>query len=245
MSEPLVRPSGDPRYRDPMFWARRTTRSGETIGTLSLDSRTALELGDQNAGLFVGGCNPLLVTEQIRRLRSTDSAAAWVVVAGSKEMALGLIHSCLDIPPRKNSAPPRKPVSADNLTVATPESLRWIDKPTDRPIAAILIHDMHCRVHLLRGTSPWQRDRGENDRPQHVATFRHRLVEGGSLAQPGWMPPLVLLTEKLVNAVETASAARAYGLDTWWFLAGKSFICGPSQHQSPAAELPPTPSHSE
>lgn len=227
------------RYHVPMLWARRITRSSQTIDTFSLDARTALELGDDNVGVFVGGCNPPAVIEQIKRLRSPDSAVGWVVVTSTKEMALALNHKILDVPTRKNAAPPRKPVSADNITVATPETLRSLSKPTDRPVAAILVHDMHCRIHLLRGDSPWQRDRGGNDRPQAIAEYRYRLAEGN------WMPPLFLLTEKPLISVETEPARRAYSLDTWWFLAGHSLICGVGSHQPAVAEPPPshTPSN--
>jgi hypothetical protein len=209
------------RYRHSWVRGRRITRLEEsTVSDFCLDAPTAWVLGLHNAGIFVGGCDPTAVEEQLKQLRHPDASAFWILVASTKVMALLLAQKLLELHKRANAAAPKKPVWRDNIVITTPEKLASIEIPDGQSVAAIVLEDMLCRVHLLRGDEPKGWNYESNDRPQHVVNFRSRLAEGM------WMPPLFLLTERPAKAVETAAIARAYCLDAWWFLDGRTFSCG-------------------
>ena len=104
------------------------------------------------------------------------------------------------------------------MVLCTPESLRHVRPDERRPVAAIIVLDMLCHIHLARGF-----ENGDfhvaNDRPQHVASFRN------SISRDGWSPPLIILTERLAKSVWTDTVARAYYLDALWFVDGRGLTC--------------------
>jgi hypothetical protein len=209
------------RYSESLVCGRRITRLEENpIGDVRLSAQTAWTLGTQSIGIFVGGCDPLFTEKQLSGLRQTKDEPTWVIVASSKNMALHLSQQILGVKVRANSAVPKKPVACDNLILATPETLRLIGNSEGRPIAGIILEDMRCWVHHLRGDTGFGRNRGTNDRPQRIVDFRN------SIAQGNWLPPFVLLTERPARTVETDAVARAYCLDAWWFVDGRTFSCG-------------------
>jgi hypothetical protein len=104
------------------------------------------------------------------------------------------------------------------MVLCTPESLRHVRPDERRPIAAILLIDMLCNVHLARGVENGD-FRVANDRPQHVARFRNSLSRGG------WAPPLIILSQRPAKSVWTDTVARAYCLDALWFVDGRGLAC--------------------
>jgi hypothetical protein len=74
-------------------------------------------------------------------------------------------------------------------------------------------------MYQARGGSDGWGHTYRNDRPQHVVNFR------ACLDQDGWMPPLLLLTEKLAKSVNTVEVARAFCLNAFHFIAGDLFDC--------------------
>jgi hypothetical protein len=199
---------------------RITRREESFLGLFRLTADTAWELGTANVGVFVGGTPALGKTiERLRRLESPGTAR-WVLVAATKKMAAVIARQWFQAESGSWVAPTRLtlPRYHMNLVLCTPESLRQVQPDERRPIAAIILIDMLCNVHLARGF-----ENGDfhvaNDRPQHVANFRNSLSRGG------WAPPLIILTRKPAKSVWTDTVAQAFGLDALWFVDGRGLTC--------------------
>ena len=211
-------------YDNAWIRGRRITRLEENeLGRFRLDSDTAWNLGSNNVGIFIGGRQSLGGTiELLRRLQEPTAKPRWVIVASSKNMAALIVHQWFLEPDRRRVSAKKLalPMINSNIILATPERLKGIEETQRHDVTGILIVDMRCHVHKLRGML-----RGKffvaNDRPQLVANFRN------SFLRDGWAPPLFLFTEKPAKSLNTSPIARAYCLDAWWFVDGKSLRCGP------------------
>jgi hypothetical protein len=200
---------------------RITRREESFLGVFRLTAETAWKLGTANVGVFAGGTPTLGKTiERLRRLES-PSASRWVLVAATRKMAAVIASGWLQADSDSWLDPTalNLPRYHMNLVLCTPESLRHVQSDERRPIAAIIVLDMLCNVHLARGGFENGDFHVANDRPQHVASFRNSLSRGG------WSPPLIILTERLAKSVRTDSVARAYCLDGLWFVDGRGLAC--------------------
>lgn len=209
-------------YASPCIRGRRITRMGEqSLGQIQLDASTAWELGKNNVGVFVGGCWSF--DDAIRRLTRLDAQEVrpcWVIVTASNQGATFVMQNWFHRGDASNVSDTRLnlPMRHNNVILATPETLRSIDRSAPDEVAGVILIDDDCIVYLARGGQPGQFSR--NDRPQHVANFRNQLM------QDGWAPPLFLLTIKPSKSVSTDSVARAFCLDAFWFVDGGSLSCG-------------------
>jgi len=231
------------RYPDAWIRGPRITRLEEKhLGRFELDAETANTLGTSNIGIFIGGCEPLGGTiEVIRGLQLAAPESRWVLVAATKKMAAVMIQRWFreGQVARVAVTTLKLPQVYGNVVLATPESLRKIDNHDRSNIAGIIVIDMLCHIHQARGMQNGA-FHVRNDRPQLVANFRNDVAVGS------WLPPIALLTQKPAKSVMTDNIARAYCLDAWWFVDGRSLRCGPrpqvardvAGHQRPGDDQP-------
>lgn len=226
------------RERYPEAWIRgaRITRSEErTIGHFRLDLQSAWELGTDNIGVFIGDCPDLAnIVERLQRLERRALTPRWVVIVASKKMAVLVIQQWFRSTDADNvdAATLQLPEVRSNIVLTTPESLGEISDANRQNVAGILLLDMLCHVHDARG----MRNRAfvvQHDRPQLIANFRN------DISHEGWLPPLILLTQKPAKSVSTTAVARAYCLNGWWFVDGRRLNtgCPPVSGQSNSSQI--------
>ena len=192
------------------------------LGWATLDSATADMLGREQLGWFVGN-HPGIdqAARQIARLDTNPAGGVWVVVPHSRQLACELFakwpHAdhVVEPPSSMNYA-----WRSRNVWFAIPEDLRHLlrlARDLESQIAGVIILDPDCIIYRARGgTDTWGHIHS-NDRPQHVVNFR------ASLSADGWQPPLLLLTNKPAKSITTDVVARAFCLNGFRFIAGKSF----------------------
>jgi hypothetical protein len=208
------------RYRDVLINGRRITRMEEsTIGTFHLSSQTAWALGTNNLGLFVGATDPLgQVIDQLKKLESSGASPRWIVIAATKVAAAVIAQRWITPSERRVAVTTLGlPRTRNNITLATPESLKRVSAEAASYVAGLLLVDMLCYVHRARNMPRRGRFVVRNDRPQMIADFRNALCISG------WVPPLILLTRERAKSVYTSNIARAYCLDGFWFVDGQTF----------------------
>jgi hypothetical protein len=83
----------------------------------------------------------------------------------------------------------------------------------------VIVYDPVCCVWKARGGTDRWGNEWRNDRPQHVVNFR------AGLDRDGWQPPLVVVTDVPLKAVDTDPVRRAYCLNAFRHVAGDSFAC--------------------
>ena len=206
-------------YRSASIRGQRISRLEEKVlGRFRLDEATAWELGSNHVGVFIGGCEGLgAIIEYLRQLEQPVAGERWIVVAATKKMA-GVITQrwCpSDQEVWVSAASLKLPKVLGSIILATPESLCKIDEADRNNVAGIVVVDTLCHIHGARGM---QRENFfvRNDRPQLVADFRN------SITHASWLPPLIFMARKRAKSVETHRIARAYCLEAWWFVDGKS-----------------------
>jgi hypothetical protein len=208
------------RYCRASIYGQRITRMEETgMGGLYLSGETAWILGTSNLGLFVGASPTLdVIVRELKKLGSSRPSPRWIVIAATKRMA-AVIAREWSTPTEDDFATkaPKLPTTCGNITLATPESLKKITGPGTHDVAAIILLDMLCHVHRARRMRTPGGFAVDNDRPQMIADFRN------SLLVEGWAPPLIIVTEEPARAVHADYVARAYCLDGFWFMDGKTF----------------------
>lgn len=217
---------GDPyselRTRCPaaVLRGRRIVRlTGSDLGRFQLDYATLYELGTANIGVLIGGSDS--GTTYVKRLcevRDLDLHGTIVMVTSSKQLA----DWCYAELSGSGGARQRPDVfEAGAVTLTTPERLRKLSPEVceARPVLAVTLLDPHCIVYKARGTGGygWV----GNDRPQHLARFRHdhRKAE--------WQPPLLLMTTNPAKSLNTNQMLAPYGLEAWWFVDAFSLRAGP------------------
>ncbi len=224
MTDEHVLPEVGELYQDAWIRGTRITRLEERrLGQFGLDVETAWMLGTNNTGVFVGGCPPLGGTiDVIRGLQKSSPESRWILVAATKKMAAVMIQRWLGEGQvlRVAVTTLKLPQSYGNIILTTPESLRKVEGDDHYGVAGMIVVDMLCHIHQARGMQ-----NGafvvRNDRPQLVANFRNSIAVGR------WLPPVIFLTQKPAKSVMTDNVARAYCLDAWCFVDGRSLRCGP------------------
>lgn len=202
------------RYHDIALSGHRITRWEETsMGSFRLCGETAWQLGTNNLGLFVGATTNLyLLIEILKALELSNSSPTWIVIAASMKMAEIIFERWIAAPTLRRvvSITLQLPQTRGNIILATPESLKKIPAGAASNVAALILVDMLCHVHLARQMP-------NSDRPQLIADFRNQLCADG------WAPPLIIVTQKPAKSVSTSNVARAYCLEGLWFIDGKTF----------------------
>ena len=87
-------------------------------------------------------------------------------------------------------------------------------------VAGIILLDLQCMVHRARGFNNGN-FRVCHDRPQLIVDFRSCLSVGQ------WAPPLIFLSQKPAKSVSTITMQRAYCLEAFHFVDGKTLRCRP------------------
>jgi hypothetical protein len=204
---------------------RLITRGEEQpLGWAKLDAATALALGRDQLGWFVGG-HPGIVAaaQQFGRLDSNPEGGVWIVVPLGRNLARELFSRW------PHTGCVTNLVGTDycawqsrKVWVAIPEDLKRI-LPRARSItpgvAGLIILDPPCLMHMARGgISSWG-NAHRSDRPQHIVNFR------AAFESDGWQPPVVLITERPAKSANTEAVARAFCLNGFRFIAGNAFGC--------------------
>ncbi|MDY3562688.1 hypothetical protein R5W23_004166 [Gemmata sp. JC673] len=196
----------------------------QTLGWATLDAATALEMGREQVGWFVGGHPGVArAAEQLGRLDSNPAGGVWIVAPHSRDLARDLFTKW-----PHQAYVTQRPQGASSVWcsrkvwVAIPEELDQLlprAPQAEAGVAGVIVLDPPCIIHKSRGgTDSWGHVH-RNDRPQHVVDFR------ASLLSDDWQPPLLLVTERPARAVETQAVARTYCLNAFRFVAGDSFAC--------------------
>ncbi len=211
------------RYPDAWLRGPRIARLGEfKVASFRLNADTAVFLGKQNIGIFIGGCFHWIETiSRLKALTTMGPGSRWIFVTPTERMA-GLIMRIFDNNVYDNQMDypsPKLPATQGNIVFTTPESLSAIEDGDRHDVSSIIIFDLMFNIHHARGTRK-KRFRHSVDRPQLLVNFRNEL------AIHTWLPPIILLTHKPARALTTDNALRAYCLDAWWFVDGRELKCG-------------------
>lgn len=206
-------------YPFPAIRCRRIVRTTERIlGDFHLDGRTALELGTESIGVFLGNCRALPdLIDQFQVLAESDLPGQIVIALATKATSEAFFNA-FSIEDARGPRPDSWTKGA--VTFTTPEKLRTIDETAlqGRPVLAVGLVDPRCRVHLARGR--WDDRYDRNDRPRHIARFRAAHVRGE------WRPPFLLFTSRRAKSVTTTQMLTAYSLDGWWYADGRRLRTG-------------------
>jgi hypothetical protein len=213
-------------YPSARFRGRRITRDEKmSLGRVQLDAVMAAVMDRDHFGWFVGNHarSASWTAAQFGRLDASPEGGTWVVVPHSRLLACELFGAwphtvhVADRPTSTNSA-----WRSRKVWFAIPEDLNHLlplAQSLTPGVAGVIILDPPCNMFKTRGgTDDWGRVH-TNDRPQHVVNFR------AALGKNGWQPPLLLLTEQRAMARSPLVVAKAFCLDTFWFVAGDSFGC--------------------
>ena len=209
-------------YPYPAIRATRITRMEETrLGRFLLDDTTALRLGAENTGVFVGGClSAEAIFEMLDQLAKTDIDGSWIILGSSKKVARSIYRWQTGY--LEQSPALQAPLYWRRGTgiFTTPEGLGRFKKDcaVTTSVAGIILIDTLCHVHKARGQTLDTRAFG--DRPQRIADFR---AEVGTI---DWLPPFFLFTTKPAKSVNTSTMLSPYCLDGWWFLDGQTVRTG-------------------
>jgi hypothetical protein len=141
-----------------------------------------------------------------------------MVIAATKKMAAVIAQKWITPSERLIAVTTlRLPETRNNITLATPESLKRISGGDRSCVAGLILIDTLCNVHLARSMPRRGRFVIHNDRPQLIADFRN------SLSTEGWAPPLIILTQQPAKSEWTSDIARTYCLEGFWFIDGQTF----------------------
>jgi len=230
-------------YPTPVIRGTRITRMEEReLGRFRLTAEIAQTLGEDNIGVFIGDCKTLdRVVDRVREIDQYDVGGRWIIVPSTRSSAAAVYQRWLDSIDVWDVDPKDVPSSwhGDNVIFCLPESLGQLtteltDEKVD--VAGIILLDFQCVVHKARGFNNGD-FRVRHDRPQLIVDFRSRLSIGN------WAPPLILISQKPAKSVSTNSMQRAYCLEAFRFIDGKTLRChrlpkSPVQPQRPAAGEP-------
>lgn len=225
MVEQSVNVAWQTRYPRPMIRVNRISRQGgQRLGRLKLDAETAIELGTDQVGLFVGGCQKLdRVVDRIREIDGHGDGGYWVVIAASKTQAADLYRlwhateDCWHI----NSTNCPDSWAGKNTLFCRIETLRDVlprCRDSESGVAGILVLDLDCTLHKQRGSNR-HGYRVPYDRPQLIVNFRAKLAVGA------WSPPLILFSRRPPMADPTDVIQRVYCLEALRFLDFNSMNC--------------------
>jgi hypothetical protein len=208
-------------YIQPVLVSQRITRMEETgIGRYWLDAKTAWNLGTEAIGLFVQNIRGVdAMHYQISRI--VDSDSTWVIVPSSREFLAqtymtfardGLVPQCRRSPESWN---------VGNLLFSGVEGLCRLSQIHSLwRLAGVILLDPLCHVYRARD---YRLSNGRNhDRVERVVQFRAENAVGD------WQPPLLLMTCQPAKSVPTEQAARAYCLNGWHFVDGRSLKFAPA-----------------
>lgn len=204
----------------------RISRIGEQdLGQFRLNTETATELAADNSGVFVGGFRSFdQILSRVRQLDESPVGGQWIVVPSTKKCSAAIRQRWLNDDSVSYIDPKKVPDiwCSEKATFCVPESLHELGRSLEHDgtkIAAIVLIDNYCRVHAARGFNNGN-FRVQHDRPQLIVNFRARLSDDG------WMPPLVIFTEKAAKSTPTLQMQRVYCLDTFVFVDGATLRCG-------------------
>jgi hypothetical protein len=211
------------RYSRPWIEGAKITRLEEKrLADFRLDAVTAWQLGRQNLGVFVGNCGSLDRTlDTVHGIVDRRATVSWILIVDEISTARYAICRWRQSSSEGRPAPiaVEPPYAYGNLIITTPERLKSARVSDCGNVAATIVLDTLCEMHKTwRGLSD-ARWTGRKDLPQLIANFRSKLAVGN------WVPPLVLLTDRSAKSVNSSAIARAFCLDGWWFLRGRSFRC--------------------
>lgn len=214
-------------YPTPVIRGTRITRMEERkLERLRMTSETARSLGEENIGVFIGYCTDLDYTVyQIRQIDRCKDGGCWIVIPSTRRFAAAVYQRWLDSADVWYVEPKKVPSSwrGEKTIFCLPEALADLSAMILKEsveIAGVLVLDMQCTVHKARGFNNGK-FRVCHDRPQLIADFRACLSQGN------WAPPLVFFSQRPAKSVSTDSMQRAYCLEAFQFVDGKTLKCGP------------------
>lgn len=196
------------------------------LGRFRLTPTMAQTLGEENIGLFIGGCQNLdRAVNRIREIDRQDEGGRWIIVPSTRKSAAAVYQRWLDSIDVWYVDPEEVPNiwHGDNVTFCLPESLAELTAPLkddEIDVAGIIVLDLECVVHRARGFNNGN-FRVRHDRPQLIVDFRSSLAIGR------WAPPLIFFSQKPAKSVTTNSMQRTYCLEAFHFVDGKTLRCHP------------------
>lgn len=196
--------------------AERISRIGDrSLGRLQFDFDQARSIGQQRIGLFAEGfLEPETMVGRLLPLASVESRSKVLVLYASKESGEAIYRMLEDKGYCKPSHRPPERWEIGTLCFSSIESLTRWDCEAE-PISVLILADPTCMVYNARNYPKWN---GKvHDRPQLVGEFLDQH------AAYGWLPPFMLMTTKRAASVPTDQIARAFMLETWWYLDGPTF----------------------
>ena len=204
----------------PLRAARVTRLDDRYLGCFNLDAETARSCGEENIGLFIGGCTSIAnIVMRFRSLDQSVSAGTWIVVIATRTLAAVVYKEWLDSEDVWYVDPADVPESweGNRVRFCTVEALPKLQ--LDSTVAGIFVLDPQCIIHHGRGF-----DSGsfsvQHDRPQIIVDFRFNHSVGD------WAPPLIFISKKPAKSVRTLDMQRTYCLEAFHYLDGTAWRCG-------------------
>ncbi len=198
---------------------------------LRLDRDTIGDLGHEHRGVLVTRCEgDGVLVGILRRFESCDAAERgflWALMTDSKERAIVVkqqwLHSTTsdDKPQKVKTSEGARAWRSQRFVHGTVEAIcRWRKKDGSQPVAALFLVDQAAHVHRARDGFRSGSFVVRHDRPQWIAELRQDLAQGL------WSPPLVILTQQELRAVPVEEIQRAYCLNGFVFLDGRTLTVG-------------------
>lgn len=225
-------------YPAPVIRGSRVARQAEReLEPFRLTADMAATLGTENIGVFIGPCASLEhAVDRLREIDRHEHASRWIVIPATRQIAADVYQRWFDSDDVWHIDQANVPDiwHGSCVTFCLIESLSKLTcaLQNDRAdVAGIILLDPYCMVQRARGCNNGRFWCG-HDRPQMIVDFRARLAIGT------WAPPLIFVSLKPARSVHTISMQRAYCLEAFYFVDGRSLRCYPLPA---AATEPPVP----
>jgi hypothetical protein len=211
--------------------AKRVERLGErSLGVFRLDRPTIVELGSEQRGVLVTRCEEdQVIVGILRKFETCDAASSgflWVFMADIKDRAIDVkrhwLYPTALLPgdaPKLTASEGARTWQSSRFLHGTIEAIgRHRSQDALQPIAALFLLDPLAHVHQARGGFRSGHFHVPHDRPQLVVDLRRELGNGQ------WSPPLIIFTQKEPRSVQVDAMKRAYCLDAFVFLDGRTLM---------------------
>ena len=192
------------------------------LGDLCFDPETGRFLGEENVGVFAGGCDPDRLFDRLISLGECGTGGQWVVVLPTKQIAGEFYARWHSVNGTSSFGKVPNTWQSERLIFAQPESLKLVAETIadfNIAIAGILVLDPHCMIHKARGFRKGNY-RVRNDRPQLIADFRAHLAQGT------WSPPLVFFAKQPAKSINTDAMLGPYCLEAFRYVDGRQLRMG-------------------
>lgn len=199
--------------------ADRIARLGDKwLGRIGVDQTVVEQLSESQAGLLAEGFLSLeTMLGRLMKAATIVKETKTVVLYASKEAGDEVYNQLVE---SGHCMPVRKPPTqweVGGLIFTSVEELAKLDSQS-MMVDCVILLDPTCMVYKARSLSTYS-GRG-HDRPQFIVNFLTDHV------REGVRPPFLIMTKKKAGALPTDAIARAFCLETFWFLDGPTVVFG-------------------